>query len=57
VIIKKVKTVSEKKSDLQNNICHNVDPSNDLTIKPPKLKLHAPINTSMGPGIFLITFI
>jgi len=57
VIIKKRRTVREKNSDLQNNICHNVDPSNDLTIKPPKLKLQAPININIGPGILLIIFI
>ena len=56
-MIKKPKTVSEKKSDLQNNICHSVDPSNDLTIKPPRLKLQAPIKTNIGPGILLIIFI
>jgi len=56
-MIKKVKTVREKKIDLQNKICHNVDHSNDLTINPPKLKLHAPIKTSNGPGRFLTMFI
>ena len=56
-MIKKTKTVREKKIDLQNNICHNVDPSNDLTINPPKLKLIAPIKMSNGPGRFLTTFI
>ena len=33
---------SEKKTDLQNKICHKVAPSKDLTINPPKLKLTAP---------------
>ena len=47
--IKKANTVKEKKSDLQNNICHNVDPSNDLTKSPPKLKLRAPKKTKRGP--------
>ena len=56
-MIKKSKTVREKNNDLQNNICHNVDPSNDLTIKPPKLKLKAPIKINIGPGILLINFI
>ena len=51
------KTVREKNIDLQNNICHNVDPSKDLTINPPKLKLTAPIKTNIGPGILLIIFI
>ena len=55
--IKKVKTVSEKNKDLQNNICHNVAPSKDLTMRPPKLKLHAPRNTNKGPGNFAIIFI
>ncbi len=54
---KKSKTVSEKNKDRQNNICHNVDPSNDLTIKPPKLKQQAHIKTNTGPGILLIIFI
>ena len=35
-----------KKSDLQNNICQSVDPSKDLTIKPPKLRAHAPRTVS-----------
>ena len=47
----------KKKSDLQNKICHKVEPSNDLTNSPPKLKLSAPININTGPGIFLIRFI
>ncbi len=46
-----------KNKDLQNSICHKVAPSKDLTIKPPKLKLHAPKNTSNGPGILNIKFI
>ena len=56
-MIKNVKTVSEKNILLQNKICHNVAPSNDLTIKPPKLKLQAPIKINSGPGKFLIRFI
>ena len=51
------KTVSEKKTDLQNKICHKVAPSNDLTIRPPKLRLIAPKKTKRGPGKFLIKFI
>ena len=46
-----------KNKDLQNRICQSVAPSNDLTISPPKLKLHAPKNTKNGPGILLIKFI
>ena len=56
-IIKKAKTVSEKKTDRQNNICHNVAPSNDFTINPPKLKLKAPKNINNGPGKLLNIFI
>ena len=48
---------SIKKTDLQNKICHNVDPSKDLTIRPPKLKLTAPKKTKKGPGIFFNNFI
>ena len=51
------KIVREKKTDLQNKICHKVAPSNDFTISPPKLKLNAPMKINIGPGIFLITFI
>ena len=47
----------EKKNDRQNNICHKVAPSKDLTIRPPKLKLTAPKKTKKGPGIFLNKFI
>ena len=47
----------EKKNDRQNNICHKVAPSKDLTINPPKLKLTAPKKTKKGPGKFLIKFI
>ena len=47
----------KKKTDLQNKICHSVDPSKDFTIKPPKLKLTAPKNTKSGPGKLLIKFI
>jgi len=57
VITKNNKIVNEKNNDRQNNICHRVAPSNDFTIKPPKLKQHAPIKTSIGPGILLIIFI
>ena len=50
--------LSEKKNkDLQNKICHSVAPSNDFTIKPPKLKLKAPKKINSGPGKFLIMFI
>ena len=49
-MIKKAKTVNEKNNDLQNNICHKVDPSKDFTINPPKLKLQAPKKISNGPG-------
>ncbi len=56
-MIKKVKTVNEKNKDLQNNICHRVDPSKDFTNNPPKLKLNAPRNISKGPGSFVIMFI
>ena len=56
-MIKKAKTVREKNKDLQNNICHNVAPSKDLTINPPKLKLNAPKKINNGPGRFLIMFI
>ena len=57
MIIKKVKTVREKNKDLQNNICHNVAPSKDLTISPPKLKLRAPKKMSNGPGKLFKMFI
>ena len=56
-IEKKDTTVSEKNTDLQNNICHKVAPSKDFTISPPKLKHSAPIKINKGPGILLITFI
>ena len=46
-----------KKSDLQNNICQSVDPSKDLTIKPPKLNAQAPKKTKKGPDIFDKKFI
>ena len=46
-----------KKKDLQNNICHKVAPSKDLTINPPKLKLVAPKKINKGPGRFFIIFI
>ena len=50
-------TVREKNKDLQNKICHNVAPSKDFTINPPKLKHKAPKNINNGPGKFLIKFI
>ena len=56
-MIKKTNTVNEKNKDLQNNICHRVAPSKDLTISPPKLKLNAPRNINKGPGSFVIMFI
>jgi hypothetical protein len=46
-----------KKVCLQKRICHRLALSNDLTIKPPKLKQKAPKKTSIGPGIILINFI
>ncbi len=46
-----------KNKDLQNNICQSVAPSNDFTIKPPKLRLQAPKNTKRGPGIFFNKYI
>ncbi len=55
--IKKIVITPIKKSDLQNNICQSVDPSKDLTIKPPKLNAHAPKKTKKGPGIFVKKFI
>ena len=55
-MIKKQSITIMKKKDLQNNICHKVDPSNDLTIIPPKLKLQAPKKTNKGPGILEIIF-
>ena len=54
---KKITTTIEKKTDLQNNICQSVAPSKDLTIKPPKLKQHAPKKTNIGPDILKINFI
>ena len=56
-MIKKAKTVKEKNKDLQNKICHNVAPSKDFTINPPKLKLNAPKKINNGPGKFLIKVI
>ena len=56
-MIRKAKTVKEKKTDLQNKICHKVAPSKDFTISPPKLKLNAPRNINNGPGSFVIMFI
>ena len=46
-----------KKTDLQNRICHRVEPSKDLTINPPKLRLKAPKKIKSGPGNFVIRFI
>ena len=56
-MIKKNKTTIEKNTDLQNKICQRFAPSNDLTINPPKLKVHAPKKTKNGPGIFFKKFI
>ena len=56
-MIRKAKTVKEKNKDLQNKICHNVAPSKDFTINPPKLKLNAPKKINNGPGKFLIKVI
>ena len=50
-------TVIIKKTCLQNSICHKVDPSNDFTIKPPKLRQNAPRKINNGPGSFEIKFI
>ena len=49
---RKKMTITIKKTDLQNNICHRVEPSKDLTINPPKLRLTAPKKTKSGPGRF-----
>ena len=49
-------TITIKNKDLQNRICQSVAPSNDFTISPPKLRLHAPKNTKKGPGILFIKF-
>ena len=57
VSIKKILTTNIKKIDLQNKICHNVAPSKDFTINPPKLKLNAPKKINNGPGKFLIKVI
>ena len=46
-----------KKNCRQNKICQRVAPSNDFTIKPPKLKQTAPKKTKNGPGNFKIKFI
>ena len=54
---KKIETTKIKKRDLQNRICHNVAPSKDFTIIPPKLKLVAPKKTKSGPGNLIIKFI
>ena len=56
-MIKKAKTVKVKNNDRQNKICHNVAPSKDFTINPPKLKLNAPKKINNGPGKFLIKII
>ena len=50
-------TTKIKNKDLQKRICQSVAPSNDFTISPPKLRLHAPKNTSNGPGNLFIKFI
>ena len=49
--------VKVKNKDLQNKICHNVAPSKDFTISPPKLKLKAPKKINNGPGKFRTIFI
>ena len=54
---KNIITNKIKKNCLQNSICHKVAPSNDLTIKPPKLKQNAPKKTNKGPGNFEIKLI
>ena len=54
---KNIVTVIIKKTCLQNSICHKVDPSNDFTIKPPKLRQNAPRKINNGPGNFEIKFI
>ena len=54
---KKIDTTKIKKRDLQKSICHNVAPSKDFTIIPPKLKLVAPKKTKSGPGYLVIKFI
>ena len=51
MIDKNIIITKQKKTDRQNKICHNVAPSNDLTINPPKLNVTAPKNTKMYPGI------
>ena len=56
-MIKKNKTTIEKNTDRQNKICQRFAPSNDLTINPPKLKVHAPKKTKNGPGILFKKFI
>ena len=54
---KNILTNTTKNNCLQKSICHNVAPSKDLTIKPPKLKKKAPKKTNKGPGNFEIKFI
>ena len=56
-MIKKKITTIEKNTDLQNKICQRLAPSNDLTISPPKLNVHAPKKTKNGPGILFKKFI
>ena len=56
-MIKKNKTTIEKNTDRQNKICQRFAPSNDLTINPPKLNVHAPKNTRKGPGTLFKKFI
>lgn len=53
---KNIIITKQKKTDRQNNICHNVAPSNDLTINPPKLSVTAPRNTKIYPGILFKKF-
>ena len=42
--------------DDSTRICQSGAPSNDFTISPPKLRLHAPKNTKNGPGSLFIKF-
>ena len=43
-----------KKNCLQKRICHKLAPSNDFTIKPPKLRHKAPKKIRIEPGILFI---
>ena len=44
-------TTIEKKTCLQNSICHKSASSKDFTITPPKLRQRAPSKTRIAPGI------